>query len=707
MKVAILTDFLTAFSAIPKKQQTKVRDFIEKFKRNPTSSGINYEKIQGAKDKNLRSVRIDQTYRGIVLKPVSGDVYVLLWVAQHDDAYAWACSKECSIHPETGSLQVLSISEGQAQATPQDVTAPAATGLFRHIRDKDLLKLGIPEALLATVRTIVSEQELDQVERTFPEEASEALYLLAAGYTAEQTYAELLKGEEQAPVNTDDFAAALEHEDSQRRFYVVDDDLEFEAILNSPLEKWRVFLHPTQRRIVSTHFNGPARVLGGAGTGKTVVAMHRAKWLADTVCTEPNDKILFTTFTRNLAADIAENLSQICSDSAFKKIEIVNLDRWVANFLKGHNYPHDVVYFGKKTTSLWDTALNNAPVELGLKRTFYREEWERIIQPQEIETAETYMRASRLGRGTQLGRKQRKQVWPVFEEYRLLLNEHNLKEAEDAMRDARLILEEGRFRLPYRCVVVDEAQDMSAQAFKLLRAMAPDTRNALFIVGDGHQRIYKGKIALSHCGIEIRGRSKRLRINYRTTEENRRWAVAILEGYAIDDLDGGADTQKGYKSLLRGVVPHVHFTNSFKEELDSIVGILNAEQQRESSLRDICLVARTRNLLQEYEEQLTHKGFECYRIKRKQAEDRNAPGLRLATMHRVKGIEFDKVIIAGVSKEWVPYQKGLQNASDTVARNEVELLERALLYVAATRAKKEVWVTGYGERSEFIPETVV
>ncbi|MCP4402491.1 MAG: UvrD-helicase domain-containing protein [bacterium] len=702
MKFAIFLDFLESYSNIPKRQQTKVRDFIEKFKRDPRASGINYEKIHAAKDKNLRSVRIDDTYRGIVLKPEVGDVYALLWVDHHDAAYAWARSKKCVVHPDTGSLQVLTVSEELHDDTVPHTESPAHQGMFHHIKDKHLLRLGIPQALLEIVHAIENEEELAQAEFQFPEEAREALWCLAAGFTLEETYRELEKHETPETVDTDDFAAALDNDDSMRRFYVVHDDLEFEAILNAPLERWRVFLHPTQRRMVRTHFNGPARVLGGAGTGKTVVAMHRARWLAESVCSDSGDRVLFTTFTRNLAADIQENLSKICPDAAFKNVEVVNLDRWVNNFLRSHDYPYTIDY-SNKTKALWDQAMHHAPSDLNFRDSFYREEWDQVVQPQEIDSLNTYMRASRLGRGTRIGRKERKLIWPVFEEYRLLLSEHNLKEAEDAMRDARLLLEEGRFKLPYRSIVVDEAQDMSAQAFKLLRALAPDAPNSLFIVGDGHQRIYGRKVALSRCGIEIRGRSKRLRINYRTTEEIRRWAVAILEGQAIDDLDGGEDSQKGYKSLLKGVLPHVRHCGSFKEELDQIVTILEQERTGDSHLRNICLVARTNKLIEDYEAQLTAKGFACYRVQRNAAEDRHAPGLRLATMHRVKGLEFDKMIVAGVSREWVPYQKGLQNASDTVARKEVELTERALLYVAATRAKKEVWVTGYGERSNFVP----
>ena len=627
------------------------------------------------------------------------------------------------MNPHTGSLQVISVTEQEEVA--QEQSEQHAKGLFSDIRDRELLSLGVPESLLGLARTIQTEADLDEVESRFPDEASEVLYLLAIGYSVQDAYAELNKQviEEDDDVIDDALASeshdefsgdeevggleshiierALEHEDSKRRFFVVDDDLELESLLNSPLEKWRVFLHPTQRRMATAHFNGPARVLGGAGTGKTVVAMHRAKWLAERVAIGASEKVLFTTFTRNLAADIAENLSKICPDEAFKKIEIMNLDRWVVGFLKSNDYPHSVAFFDQ-TREYWEEAMNNAPAELGLKPAFYREEWKQVIQPQEIESLDQYMRAKRLGRGTRLGRKERKLVWPVFEEYRILLSEHNIKEAEDAMRDARVILEKRNLAPPYRAVVVDEAQDLSAQAFRLLRAMVPADTNDIFIVGDGHQRIYRVGVPLSRCGIEIRGRSRRLRINYRTTEEIRRWAVAILEGQSIDDLDGGRDDSKGYKSLIRGTIPHLHQVSLFKDELGLIGKILKRQQEEGTELRNICLVARTNGMLDEYHQQLKATGIECYMIRRSAAEDRRTPGLRLATMHRVKGLEFDKVIIAGVTKECMPYQMGLQNASDTVAKKEAELLERALLYVASTRARKEVWITGYGEMSEFV-----
>ena len=698
------SDFLTAFSRIPRKQQAKVLDFVNKFRTNPTLPGINYEKIEKWKDPKLRSVRIDQAYRGVVLKPEVGNVYVLLWVDHHDKAYQWAQNKVYHIHPETGGLQVVDVEEAQIEEKTQAADAEIEEqGLFAGVRDRHLLKLGVPEILLPVVRRIKTEEDLDRVADKFPQEASEALYLLAAGYSVEETLRELEKSEVPATIDTDDFEKALENADSKRRFFVVDDELELAAILNAPLEKWRVFLHPSQRKLVERNWNGPVRVLGGAGTGKTVAAMHRAKWLAQNVFTGGNDRILFTTFTRNLAADIRENLAKIFADEALGRIEVVNLDKWVSDFLRRNGYSSEIDY-GKRTGPLWQRALDFAPPESGLAPSFYREEWERIIQPQGVSSLEEYMKAPRVGRGVRVSRSSRKAIWPVFEEYRLQLNEHGLKEADDAMRDARLLLHSKGDILPYRTIIVDEAQDMGVQAFKLIRQMIPggDRENDLFIVGDAHQRIYRHKVVLGQCGINIRGRSKKLRINYRTTEETRKWAVSLLTGISIDDLDGGQDDQKDYKSLLHGIVPEVRYFGSFREEIDFIVKYLQGIQQKEGSLIDVCLVARTHDLLKQYEASLREKGMEIYFIRRSEAEDRRVPGLRLATMHRVKGLEFDRVIIAAVNEGVVPYEGSGSDSVDPVVQRESEVRERALLYVAATRAKKEVLVTSFGRVSMFL-----
>ena len=707
VKVAVSDQFLEAFSQVPKNKQKKVRRFMTKFRQDPTLPGINYESIEGAKDPKLRSVRVDQSYRGIVMAPDEGNVYMLLWVDKHDDAYQWARNRIVQIHPETGSLQVIPMEEGEV---PVSNGESADTGeeeergedLFAEHRDRELTRLGVPNELMPLVRSIRTEEQLDDLQQYLPEEAYEALFLLAAGYTQREVDNELAYSRQQEDVDTDDYQAALERPNSQRRFAVVEDDEEMERMLEAPLEKWRVFLHPTQRRLVTMHANGPVRVLGGAGTGKTVVAMHRAVWLAENFFTEASDQLLFTTFTRNLAADIKENLRLIGSPSVLERIEVVNLDAWISRFLGQQDYEYTIDYRGE-AEDLWEKALMMAPE--GRDRTFLRNEWEQVIQPNGIRSEKGYMRVSRIGRGTPLQRSARAEVWPVFDEYQSLLNEHKLRERPGALRDARRILEDEGDILPYRAILVDEAQDMGKQAFKLIRQMIPggDQENDIFIVGDAHQRIYDRQVVLKHCGINIVGRGRKLRVNYRTTEENRQWAVGLLEGAEYDDLDGGTDDQEVYKSLMQGEEPRVETFDTFQDEAEAIGEYLQQRKNDGQPLRDTCIIARTKSLLDNYSGALRAADLSTYTIQKDRAEDRSASGVRLATMHRAKGLEFERVIIAGVTEGMVPLDKALAGAEDEATREQIRKRERSLLYVSVTRAKREVIVTTHDTPSPWLP----
>jgi superfamily I DNA/RNA helicase/mRNA-degrading endonuclease RelE of RelBE toxin-antitoxin system len=702
VKVAISSDFLKAFARIPQKQQSKVREFVEKFRANPTAAAINYEKLFNSKDPNVRSVRIDDSYRGIVLKPETGSVFVLVWVDHHDEAYRWAENRLFAIHPETGSLQILDVTSG-TQNTITSADAPPAKGMYDRFKDRELRRIGVPDVLFPLVRSLKTEADLDRIVDYIPQEVFESLFMLAAGYTLEEVDREMEQRRTAQQVDQSDFSAALENPDSKRRFYVVEDAIELAQILNAPLEQWRVFLHPSQQSIVELNAKGPVKVLGGAGTGKTVVAMHRARWLAQNIFLGEHDRILFTTFTKNLAADIQNNLRTLCTPETLRKIEVINLDAWAVNFLKRQGISVTVA-FDDETAESWRAALNHAPVDLGLPEEFFRDEWRQVVQANGISTLDAYLTIPRVGRGRSLTRVDRKRIWPVFEEYRVQLTRKGLKEMVDCLRDARSVLASKGDILPYKAVIVDEAQDMGMEAFKLIRQIIPSGRNSgndIFIVGDAHQRIYGHKVVLSQCGVEVRGRSRKLRINYRTTEETRRWAVGILEGKIIDDLDDGTDTNQGYKSLLHGKPPEIRRFDSFAKEASSLKDLI-ASLSSEVSPSSICLVARTSDLLAQYEGALRATGVDVYRIKRSMPEERAAAGIRTATMHRVKGLEFEYMLVVGLNDGILPLRNIVENQDNESATENAELSERALLYVAATRARRGVFLTCHGQPSKFL-----
>lgn len=702
-KVAISGDFLMSFARIPKQQQKKVQEFISKFRQNPTSSGINYEKIRYAKSSNVHSVRIDQAYRGIVFKPEKGNLYMLMWVAHHDDAYDWARRHDCLIHPSTGAIQIVEISNVVEQSRVETLEAQNQKALFADFTREQILALGVPSDFVDAVLSVASERELETLEKKLPSEAYEPLYLLAVG----EDYDELLATYNEShgeTVDVTDFEAALERTSSQRNFRMVTDDLELQKMLNAPLEKWRVFLHPSQRKLVTREAKGPTRVLGGAGTGKTVVALHRAVYLAQKI-TDSKSKVLFTTFTRNLASDIKANLKKIASEEQLAKIEVTNIDGWISRFLKRFNYDYKVVYEeNTERKQCWKYAIDQAPTEPYFPESFYEEEWRHIVQPNGVKTKADYFNVSRVGRGTPLSRLQRAKIWPVFEEFRNQMNRKRLRDMNDAMLDAIDIIKEQKILLPYESIIVDEAQDMGSQAFSLLRAIVPEQENDLFIVGDGHQRIYRNKVVLGRCGINVRGRrSQKLKINYRTTEETRRFATSILNNVQVDNLDGEFDKSTDYLSLFHGDLPVVKVLPSYEEEVAFVKQQLDLLLCNDVPLKDICLVARTNYVRDSYAKSLNDRGVDTYALSADSSDGEKA-GLRVATMHRVKGLEFKYIFIVGVNKDIVPLKKAL--TEDPVERRDYDFNERALLHVAATRAIKGLYVTASNNPSQYLADFI-
>jgi len=698
-KIAISDDFLSAYSQLPRTQQKKVRDFIARFRVDPTAVSINYEALNEVKDRRVRSVRIDLNYRAIVLHPDKGDVYVLVWVDHHDEAMAWAKNKMFEINPYTGALQVLDTEDIEAATTISQLQEHPKTldeyGPFDTFSDEDLLRTGLPEPLLPAIRAIRQPEELDALEPYLPPEAYEALYWIAnLGYSVDQAVAEVSTSRPKQ-VDVTDLETALQQPDSQRRFVMVDSAEELMDILNAPLEKWRVFLHPSQARLVRRHFNGPARVLGGAGTGKTVVAMHRARHLAREVFTAPTDRILFTTFTRNLANNIQENLRTLCGPE-FDRIEVTNLHAWAYNFLASQGIHFDMLT-NEESKEAWRNAISAAGLD-AWDRVFYQEEWRFVVQAQNITTRREYLRASRKGRRTRLTRPQRAAIWEVFEEYRRQIEALGKVEWYDLIHQARILLQQKGHILPYRAIVVDETQDLHAEELRLLRQMVPPGPNDLFFVGDAHQRIYGRPVVMSHLGIHIRGRGYKLRINYRTTEEIQRWTVGVLEGKQVDDLDGGVDTLTDYISLMHGPAPTIRCFKTLEEEIAFILGEIDALSEF-APLEHICIVARTNDQIKnDYLPALRNAGIEHLYLKGDTPEYVST-GVRLATMHRVKGLEFPHVFVVGVNADVIPLP---QFASDDPEWPEHELQERCLLHVATSRARETLTVTCYGQPSPFL-----
>ena len=565
-------------------------------------------------------------------------------------------------------------------------------GLFYSCSDDDLLKLGVPPRQISLVKGIKDYARFCNCKYLLPDDAVENLEWIANDIPVEEVLSLANSDNYDEPKSPESMAG--------ESFVIIDGQEELRTVMKGSLEKWRVFLHPSQREIVEKDFSGPARVLGEAGTGKTVVAMHRAKRLASTLL--PGQKVLFTTFTTNLADDIKANLRKICSDSEFNRIEVTSIDAWVSRFLERKNY-HSHLIYGKDLDSCWEKAIENADTA-GFEKDFYKEEWATVIAPNEAYSCDQYIQASRVGRGTRLDRAKKIQVWEVFEEFIRLSQRERVLDIDTAMSVCRSLISQESVCDVYPSAIVDEGQDFSSNAYSLIRSITgTEHKNDIFIVGDAHQRIYRRKAVLSRCGINIKGRSSHLRINYRTTEEIRKYAYAILTGLSFDDLDGNTDDGRESRSFTHGPEPIVkHFTTS-ADEANYIAEEVMRLLERGVSTKDICVVARTKKLLDVYMAAFNAANLRCFEIKSTKLDDRDLEGVRFATMHRVKGLEFPYVFVAGVNNGIVPLETAIDH-TDSVSEAETLKSEKCLIYVALTRTQKCAYVTSYGKASLILPE---
>jgi superfamily I DNA/RNA helicase len=700
-KIAISADFLEAYAQIPKSHQKRVREFTEKFCEDPTTASINYESIYNMRDSKVRTVRIGLDYRAIVIHPHEGDVYLLVWVDHHDEAMRWAKNKRFEVSATTGALQVIDTE--YIDSITSDVSI--LSDLFSSILDEQLLLVGVPQILLPSVRAIMTIDELGHLQPHLSAEVYERLFYIGSGMSLDEVIHDINPTiVHSTDSQADIFELALENEDTKRRFSVVSSTEDIRMLLDAPLEKWRVFLHPSQRRLAEGQYDGPVKVLGGAGTGKTVVLLHRVKHIASELAkTGDAKRILVLTYTSNLAKVLKIQLESLLPVNEMSVVEVSTVHSWAIRFLQSQGFKATPISVENRiqVDRVWQDAYSTFS-DKSHSLLFYKEEWDEVVQRHGIISEEEYLRALRIGRGTRLERNARRGVWSLLAHVRKELSRLGLMEWPDIVREARNHLENNNTSVDFISVMVDETQDLHLEDLKLIRAIVPPAPNDLFLVGDAHQRIYKNKVVLSHCGIHIRGgRSKRLRLNYRTTEQIRQWAVGLLTGEMMDDLDGGNDDLSSYTSLLHGKEPEVHHFVHQEDELSFIREALNSAILEDIDLSSICLVARNSALLEQHYAPMLANDHIPYVILNPSLASQGE-GVRLATMHRVKGLEFSYVFIVSVNEQVIPPISALESVADEVSHKDLVKREKSLLYVAATRARNYLIVTSYGKQSSLL-----
>ena len=715
----ILADTFTAsLGKLANAEQKQAKLAAFDLQADPARPGLKMHRIDKSRDPNFWSLRASQDLRIIVHK--TGDSILLAYVGHHDEAYGWAERRKIEVHPTTGTLQIVEVREKIAEIAPTDrqssfdlalETGVASGGgnvtnaarpapdmgepkarqpvrpapksrvaIFKSLDEAALLSIGVPTDWIADVRA-ASEDGFFELAGHLPPEAAEALLVFAASGNLP----------EPAGSRAEDEADPFKRPDTQRRFRVIDGAEELKAALDWPFEKWAVFLHPSQRAIADRHFSGPARIAGSAGTGKTVVALHR---IVSALNSDPSSRVLLTTFSEPLANALGRKLA-ILTETRPALMERVT----VASFVGAARQLHALAT-GREPKlagdALVDQLLRRGAEEAGeaVADNFLQSEWRHVVDAWQIADLETYGAVPRMGRKTRLSATRRAALWPVFSSVRQELARHSLM-TEASLFAAVTDHWSKRSEKPFDRIVVDEAQDLGVAELRMLAAIAPNKADALFFAGDLGQRIFQQPFSWKGLGIDVRGRSSTLRVNYRTSHQIRRSADRLLPP-EIRDVDGLEDDRRGIVSVFEGVEPEIILAADEDEEAAAVANFLKARLEEGTPPAEIGLFVRD----------TVHKARAIAAAKAAgmALDVPNDAAPTIGTMHLAKGLEFRAVAVLGCDEDALPSAERLATVADEFELDEVMATERQLLYVACTRARDHLLVSGVSPGSFFIEE---
>ena len=687
MEFRIADTFTDSPARLTGDEQKAVKTAAFDLQLNPAHPSLQFHKIEKARDRRFWSVRVSSDIRLIVHRTENS--LLLCYVAHHDDAYSWGERRKLETHPKTGAAQLVEIRETVQEITiPKYIEAPVPArpklALFAHLTEDQLLAYGVPPEWLADVRN-ANEDTLLDLAGHLPGEAAEALLNLATGAPAVEA--------EPLPTGGDPFA----HPDAQRRFRVMTNVEELERALDFPWDKWAVFLHPSQRRLVERNYSGPARVAGSAGTGKTIVALHRAVFLARA---HPEARVLLTTFSSALANALHTRLRSLIGNEPRlgERLEVHSLNA-IARRLYEANFGAPKIVSRETIRDLVNEAAaslpgNKFPVH------FLLTEWEQVVDAWQLDSWEAYRDVARLGRKTKLKKPQRAQLWSIFEEVRgALRNRGLLTYAEIFNRVAARI--SANTHPPFDYAVVDESQDLGVQQLRFLAAIGAGRPNALFFAGDLGQRILQQPFSWKALGVDVRGRSSTLRVNYRTSHQIRRQADRLL-GLQVSDVDGNTEDRRRTVSTFNGPQPEIMVLPSPEEEIQSVSRWLQERAAENVVPHEIGVFVRSAAQISRATTAVVAAKLP-YKVLDEKLETTTGR-VSVSTMHLAKGLEFRTVVVMACDDEVVPLQERIETAADDSDLEEVYNTERHLLYVACTRARDHLLVTGVDPASEFLDD---
>lgn len=657
---------------------------------NPASPGLSFHKLDKAKDKNFWSVRVSSDIRLIVHK-TQGSL-LLCYVNHHDKAYEWAERRKLETHPKTGAAQLVEIRETVKEVivpvyVQKELPAPRKAPkppLFADKSDEELLGYGVPAEWLKDVRS-ATEDTLLALADHLPAEAAEALLELATG------------GRPRVPEPVLADVSPFEHPDAQRRFRVMTNVEELQRALDFPWEKWTVFLHPEQRQWVERDYTGPARISGSAGTGKTIVALHRAVHLARA---NPEARVLLTTFSDTLANALHTKLKRLVGSEPrlAERIDVHSLNAIGLRLYKSHRGPVSLASREAVRELIGEASKAVAGHKFSLH--FLLTEWEQVVDAWQLETWESYRNVARLGRKTRLPEAQRVVLWSIFERMRAGLKERKLTTHAGLFTALASALAKSKY-LPFDFAVVDEAQDISVAHLRFFAALGADKPNVLFFAGDLGQRIFQQPFSWKSLGVDIRGRSRNLRINYRTSHQIRQQADRLL-GPEVADVDGNTEKRSDTVSVFNGPPPVIRVLKSESEEAKA-VGAWIAEQSKAGVLpHEFGVFVRSAAQMDRAQAAVKASGLP-FKILDEHVETTSGH-VSISTMHLAKGLEFRAVVVMACDDEIIPLQERIETVGDDADLQEVYDTERHLLYVACTRARDHLLITSVEPASEFLDD---
>jgi hypothetical protein len=690
MEFRIADTFTDSLARLTGEEQKAVKTTAFDLQINPTATGMNLHQVKKSKDKNFWSVRASSDIRIIVHKTPNS--LLLCFTDHHDKAYDWAERRKLETHPTTGAAQLVEIRETVTEiVVPVYVQAlmpaPPKPILFAGRSDEELLGYGVPLEWLNDVRQ-ADEDSLMQLTDRLPAEAAEALLELATG------------GQPRIAKPATPVTNPFDHPDAQRRFRVMSNVDELQTALDFPWEKWTVFLHPEQRQWVERNYTGPARVSGSAGTGKTIVALHRAAFLART---HQQARVLLTTFSDTLASALHTKLKRLIGSEPrlAERVDVLSLNAIGIRLFKAHCGP--ITLASRESVREQIKGASNAVGGHKFSLHFLLTEWEQVVDAWQLETWEAYRDVARLGRKTRLPEAQRAVLWSIFEQIRAGLTNKKLTTHAGMFTTLAATLSKNKHPA-FDFVVVDEAQDISVAHLRFFAALGANRSDALFFAGDLGQRIFQQPFSWKGLGVDIRGRSRTLRINYRTSHQIRQQADRLL-GPQTTDVDGNSDNRNDTISVFNGPPPVIRTFKSEDEEVNA-VGAWLAEQSKAGVLpHEFGVFVRSAAQLVRAQSAVKVSGL-TFKILDEHVET-SSGYVSISTMHLAKGLEFRAVAVMACDDEVIPLQERIETVGDDADLQEVYDTERHLLYVACTRARDQLLVTGVDPKSEFLDDLKV